>query len=71
MILKLFSDQTLSTSDLYHAAASGRPGGSLLCIGSLTGLYPHPITSHRTRSVNLQTLLDSDRTPLERVRSMD
>jgi hypothetical protein len=71
MILKLFSDWTLSVSDLFHADASGRPGGSLLCIGSRTGLYPRLVTSHRTCPVNLQTLLDFDRMPLERVRSIE
>jgi hypothetical protein len=71
MVLKLFSDRTLLASDLNLADASGRPGVSLLCIGSWTGLCQRPIISYQTRPVDLETLLDSDRTPLERVWSVE
>jgi hypothetical protein len=71
MVLKLFSDRTLSTSDLNLPNTSGRPGGSLLCIGSRTGLCQRLIISYRMRPVDLETLLDSDRMPLERVRSVE
>jgi hypothetical protein len=71
MVLKLFSDRILLVSDLNLADASGHPGGFLLCIGSRTGLCQHPIISYQTHPVDLETLLDSDRMPLERVRSIE
>jgi hypothetical protein len=46
-------------------------GGSLLSFGSRTELCQCPIISYWTHSVNLETLLDSDQTPLECVRTVE